>query len=693
MTCSRWPWLICSPGWPSVTGLPREPARHAECPECCRQRLQNAQCPPSLPTIQRLTLMDFRKDINGLRAIAVIAVLVFHFRPAWLPGGFAGVDVFFVISGYLITGIIVRGLRAGRFSLLTFYTSRARRIIPALGALCFVLLLAGWFYLLPLDYSALGTHVASSLGFMSNVVYWREAGYFTASAHEKWLLHTWSLSVEWQFYLLYPVALLTLSRFVALPNLRWWVLGSSVTGLMVCVLASSQWPEAAFYLLPTRAWELLLGGVACLFPFQLRALPQRMLEQVGLLLIVCSFFLLSVQDTWPGYLVLLPVLGTFAVIIAARNDSLLTGNPLSQWAGKLSYSIYLWHWPVVVWMNYAGWLGDTLDVLVGIGVALVLGLASWWLIERPTGTRQHHERRRLATLGTAIALVFIGGTVISATRGAMTTLRPISLSDKAHFIQEYVDLQHNLYEPYWLKCDAFSALTQRGQSGIDEACTHSQGVGGVFLWGDSHAQALSLGLRTLLAKNTPFYQVAAASCRPSLSNHEGRISATSKACDYSNSTALRGIERLRPEVVVIAQKDRHDKTDWHQIAVRLKGYGVKHIVLIGPLPLWNPSLPSVIANRHWGLTDAYISDPALDQSVMVLDQATRKLAVSAGIQFVSLIDKLCVADACRVRPENSTSLLQIDSGHLSAEGSLYVVRNYVLPQLGSKSRKQRGAEL
>ncbi|WP_346399814.1 acyltransferase family protein [Pseudomonas syringae] len=625
--------------------------------------------------------MDFRKDINGLRAIAVIAVLLFHFHPDWLPGGFAGVDVFFVISGYLITGIILRGLRSGKFRLATFYTSRARRIVPALAVLCFALLLLGWFSLLPLDYRALGTHVASSLGFVSNIVYWREAGYFTASAHEKWLLHTWSLSVEWQFYLLYPIALLMLSRFVALHNLRWWVLGASLTGFVACVSASSQWPEAAFYLLPTRAWELLAGGVACLFPLQLKALQQRVLEHIGLTLIVAGFFLLSVQDTWPGYLVLMPVLGTFAVIVAARNDSLLTCNPLAQWTGTRSYSLYLWHWPVVVWMNDAGLLGETRAVLVGIGMAVTLGLVSWWLIEQPASRPSSDQHSRRTTLGTLIALVFVCGALVSATGGVVSPLRPVSVSDKARFIQEYADRQHNLYEPYWLKCDAFSALTQRGQSAIDEACTRKQGAGGVFLWGDSHAQALSLGLRTLLTHSTPFYQVASASCRPALSDHQGRTSATSRACDYSNRTALQGIERLRPDIVVIAQKDGHDKTDWTQIAIRLKGLGVKHILLIGPVPQWNPSLPSVIANRHWGLSESHIRDPALDQSVMLVDQATRALAASAGIQFVSLIDKLCIADACRVRLEDNRSLLQIDSGHLSAEGSLYVVRNYVLPQL------------
>ncbi|KPX49774.1 Acyltransferase family protein [Pseudomonas syringae pv. helianthi] len=398
-------------------------------------------------------------------------------------------------------------------------------------------------------------------------------------------------------------------------------------------------------------------------------------------LIVAGFCLLSVQDTWPGHLVLMPVLGTFAVIAAARNDSLLTCNPLFQWTGKLSYSLYLWHWPVVVWMNYAGLLNETRTVLPGIGIAVILGLISSRLIEQSASANQPDPRRRFTTLGTLVVLVFMGGALVSATQGVVSPLRPISVSDRAHFIQEYVDRQHNLYEPYWLKCDAFSALTQRGQSGIDEACTRKQGPGGVFLWGDSHAQALSLGLRTLLTRNTPFYQVASASCLPGLSDHAGRTSATSKACDYSNRTAVQSIERLRPDIVVIAQKDGHDKTDWQRIATRLKGFGVKHIVLIGPVPSWNPSLPSVIVNRHWGLSESHIRDPALDQSVMLVDQATRTLAASAGIRFVSLIDKLCIADACLVRMEDSRSLLQIDSGHLSVEGSLYVVRNYVLPQL------------
>ncbi|WP_397450686.1 acyltransferase family protein [Pseudomonas sp. NA-150] len=624
--------------------------------------------------------MDFRKDINGLRAIAVIAVMLFHFNPAWLPGGYAGVDIFFVISGYLITGIIFRGLQKKTFSLIAFYTSRARRIIPALAAMCFVLLLFGWFYLLPLEYKELGKHIAGSLGFISNFVYWSEAGYFTAGAHEKWLLHTWSLSVEWQFYMIYPIVLLLLSKLIALRILRWLVLAGCVLGFGFCIYASFHFPEPAFYLLPARAWELLMGGVACLFPIRLKAAQQQLLEAVGIALMVLSFFVLSEKDVWPGYLALMPVMGTFWVVVATRQNSLLTNNPFSQWTGKLSYSLYLWHWPVVVFMSYAGYFNGSRNALLGMVVSFALAQVSYALIEK--SPEQKSQRRwKFATVSGLIVAVFASAAAVNATEGAVSSLRGISISDKARFVKDYADRQNNLYETYWLKCDAFSAITERGQSGIDPSCTHKQGEGGVFLWGDSHAQALSLGLRTLLPKETPFYQVASAGCKPSLTDDPGFKTPPRMACNYSNKTALEGIQAVRPDVVVIAQKDEHDKTHWDEIAARLKSYGVKNVVLMGPLPQWNPSLPSVIANRHWGATDSHITDAALDQRVMTTDRVIQASIDHNAVDFVSLIDKLCVADSCLVRLQGENSLLQIDSGHLSEKGSIYIVKNYVMPEI------------
>jgi len=324
--------------------------------------------------------MQFRNDINGLRAIAVIAVLLFHFNASWMPGGFAGVDVFFVISGFLMTGIIFRGIEQENFSLLKFYVARANRIIPALAALCLVLLVFGWFYLTPLDYKSLGKHVGSSIGFFSNIIYWGESGYFDASSHEKWLLHTWSLSVEWQFYIIYPLILVAMHKFMPLKTMKVTVLLGTVLGFIFCVIATYKWPNGAYYLLPTRAWEMMFGGIAYLYPINLKDKNKKLIEWFGLTLIVCSYFLISKDNYWPGYLSLWPVLGTYLILLAKREDSIITSNLVFQKIGAWSYSIYLWHWPVVVAIYFFS-LND-LFIFIGIILSIILGFLSNQYIEK-----------------------------------------------------------------------------------------------------------------------------------------------------------------------------------------------------------------------------------------------------------------------------------------------------------------------
>lgn len=315
--------------------------------------------------------MKFRKDINGLRAFAVIAVVLFHFNTSWMPGGFAGVDVFFVISGFLMTGIIFRGIEQQNFSILDFYIARANRIIPALALLCLALLVFGWFYLTPLEYRALGKHATSSVVFLSNFTYWTEAGYFDPASHEKWLLHTWSLSVEWQFYIIYPLILLALRKFVSIQTLKLLLVVGTVLGFMFCVIATYKSPSAAYYLLPTRAWEMMIGGVAYLYPFTLQENRKKLVEWTGLALVVGSYFFISADNPWPGYLAIFPVVGSFLIIQAQRNDSIITGNIIFQKLGAWSYSIYLWHWPIVVIIyifslpNYYIYLGIALSILLG----------------------------------------------------------------------------------------------------------------------------------------------------------------------------------------------------------------------------------------------------------------------------------------------------------------------------------------
>jgi peptidoglycan/LPS O-acetylase OafA/YrhL len=323
--------------------------------------------------------LQFRKDINGLRAIAVIAVVLFHFNPAWLPGGFAGVDVFFVISGYLMTGIIFRGLEQENFAILKFYVARANRIVPALAILCLVLLVFGWFVLIPTDYALLGKHVGSSLSFISNITYWGESGYFDSVAREKWLLHTWSLSAEWQFYIIYPIGLVVLRKVFSIDTLKKLVVIATVIAFLFSVWATFKMPVASYFLLPMRAWEMLLGGVACLYPLKVSVSKGKYIELLGLSIIVGSYALISKYTPWPGYMAIFPVLGSYLIIQAQQSNSYFTGNLIFQLIGKWSYSIYLWHWPIVVLLNYYqlsnGWL------YFGLAASIALGYISYKYIE------------------------------------------------------------------------------------------------------------------------------------------------------------------------------------------------------------------------------------------------------------------------------------------------------------------------
>jgi peptidoglycan/LPS O-acetylase OafA/YrhL len=356
--------------------------------------------------------MNFRKDINGLRALAVISVVIFHFNADWLPGGFAGVDVFFVISGFLMTGIIFRGIDKNNFSIIRFYIARANRIIPALALLCLILLIFGWLYLIPLDYGALGYHIVSSLSFTSNIIYWKEAGYFDVASHDKWLLHTWSLSVEWQFYIIYPLTLIALKRLTSIKNLKTIILVGAVVSFLFCIFATYRWPEASYFLLPTRAWEMMFGGIAYLYPISMDNAKKKAVERLGLALIIGSYFLISKDNYWPGYLALFPVFGAFLVISAERDDSLIIGNFFIQKIGAWSYSIYLWHWPLVVAIYYYSL--SSIFVFFGLFFSFFLGFLSYRYVE---GIRFELVFSRLVHIFKcipvyiALIVIFLGGVV------------------------------------------------------------------------------------------------------------------------------------------------------------------------------------------------------------------------------------------------------------------------------------------
>lgn len=324
--------------------------------------------------------MQFRKDINALRALALIGVLLYHFYPNFMPGGFSGVDVFFVISGYLMTGIILKGIENNQFKLINFYRARAKRIIPALVVVCFFSLVLGRLILPPTYFDTLGKHVYSSLVFISNVQYAKESGYFDIIATEKWLLHTWSLSVEWQFYLIYPVLLIILDRLMNRKNLEKTLLFLIVFLFISGCFLSIIEPEKSYFSFFARSWELLLGGIAYIYPLNIQKISNKTVQSMGIIFILCSYFLMNSLMSWPGYYALLPTLGAFLVLVSKSETGYMQENPLLQYIGTRSYSIYLWHWLILVIFLYLG-LDSLIELGFGIFLSLFLGHLSYQMIE------------------------------------------------------------------------------------------------------------------------------------------------------------------------------------------------------------------------------------------------------------------------------------------------------------------------
>lgn len=327
--------------------------------------------------------MTFRQDINGLRAIAVIAVVLFHFGITGFDGGFSGVDIFFVISGYLMTGIILSKIEKDRFNIIDFYLARAARIIPALAVLCVTLMVFAWYFLPPYEMQQFGKHIFGASTFTSNIIFMKDSGYFDSAADEKWLLHTWSLSVEWQFYILYPLAVIMLRKCFSFAVTRWILVLLAVSSYLLSAFFPKPLHDAGFYLLPTRAWEMLAGGLIYAFSLQATQKTKATTESLGFLIILGSVLFIDSSYSWPGSLAALPVLGAALMIISANEKSLLTNNPVSQYIGTISYSLYLWHWPIVVALNLFELKESAWGIGIGIAASFALASLSYYLVEQP----------------------------------------------------------------------------------------------------------------------------------------------------------------------------------------------------------------------------------------------------------------------------------------------------------------------
>lgn len=478
----------------------------------------------------------FRTDINGLRAVAVIAVVLFHFNPTWLPGGFAGVDVFFVISGFLMTSIIFRDLEQQQFNLFKFYVARANRIIPALGLVCLVLIIMGWFFLLPNEYEKLGKHVSASMWFGSNLSYLKEAGYFDTASHEKWLLHSWSLSVEWQFYMIYPIILMLLKRFFSFAALKKIVVFGFIASLAYSIYKTQSAPNAAYYLLSTRAWEMILGGLAFLYPLTLQDRQKKWLAITGLTLILASYVLIDSLTPWPGYLALFPVFGSYLIIVAQQHHSLLGNNLFLQRIGKWSYSIYLWHWPWVVFgllFEIPHWW------LYGLPLSVLCGYLSYRYIESykfPAG--QHwSEIWTLKPLWITILIAALGLS-IEKTQGLKWhySERILSVIDEAKNKNPYHCMQDE----------------ESQKQPIVECIIGNKDQIQAIVVGDSHADAITTAVSAVYdLKQNGILAMTRTSCPFVLNAKNNR---TNDTCYQENFSKLKQIQKYPSTPVVITAR-------------------------------------------------------------------------------------------------------------------------------------------
>ncbi|MGJ4964470.1 acyltransferase family protein [Bradyrhizobium sp. HKCCYLRH3061] len=640
----------------------------------------------------------YRPEIDGLRAVAVMSVVVFHAFPHALRGGFVGVDIFFVISGFLITSIIVADLANGSFRLRTFYARRVKRIFPALIVVLLAVLLLGCILLYTDEYKELGKQVAASAGFAANLLFWKEANYFDLAAETKPLLHLWSLGIEEQYYILWPLLLWLCwrTRKRALPYLVGLLL---VGSFLLNIRAMGTSPTEAFYSPLTRAWELFAGGLLAIAssPYTrplLGAVPDtghrspisNRLAASGIVLLAASLILISRNTPFPGWAALLPVAATCMLVGAGPSSWVarrILSHPVLVGIGLISYPLYLWHWPLLVLTR--AWMGEAGSAPLRCGVvALSAGLAwiTYRFLERPIRFGQS-PLRSLPLLGGALAtLAGIGA--LAMTYG--WTFQPGDLNSYAAYFDSFrtgvSPAREELVEINQNQCNFYnfeSALPTRvPRDGISPDCYTSHSRRTVLLWGDSHSAHLFYGLRKTLPADTSLLLVYASGCRP---HPIDLAKLTTDYCEMSNSFALSTIKNVVPDVVVISFNNSFDTEYLREASREIKRIGVKRVIVLGLAPHWEPFLFKVVMQHYWQFTPARIATH-LDQHALGIDKAFRnELQADEPFEYQSLHDFFCNREGCLIYLDRNRreGLVSFDNAHLRPLASLYLAEHLLTP--------------
>lgn len=629
--------------------------------------------------------MNYRREVDGLRALAVVPVILFHAGFEVFSGGFVGVDVFFVISGYLITTIILAELDQGKFSIINFYERRARRILPALFLVMFACLPFAWLWLLPSEMKGFAESLVAVPLFVSNILFWRESGYFDADAELKPLLHMWSLAVEEQYYVIFPLFLMLTWRFGKRSILIF------LTIFALASLGGAHWgskvnQSAAFYLLPTRGWELLIGAfVAFHLSARIRTKPSRTVQEfgsvAGLSLLLYSVFVFDKSTPFPSLYTLIPTIGTALIILCASQVTSvgrILGLKVFVGLGLISYSAYLWHQPLFAFARHKGLAEfDQAEFILLVLLSFLLAWATWYFIEKPFRNKALIGRNRIFLFGVAGSLFFVSfgflGHLKNGNMGQLDAEQEKFLASFDNDLPAWKYFTKNeIPEKFRFECDFYNIEKYRSGNAtnaplesISTNCftTNKDKDKLIFVWGDSHAQHLYYGLSKVISTDYDVLQVASSGCSAKIVTVKSNID----YCKHSNWFALNKIQELKPKFVIIGQNIQHNAEEMRKISVALLGIGVGNIIFTGPSPHWTPNLPNIIAYKFLPDTPqrTFIG---VRKDILESDRKIKsEFSSSSNVFYLSLIDYFCNDEGCLVYYGNDVSdgITTWDYGHLT----------------------------
>jgi peptidoglycan/LPS O-acetylase OafA/YrhL len=642
--------------------------------------------------------LRYRPEIDGLRAVAIIPAVFYH---AGFGVGFASIDVFFVISGYLITTIILKDLVEDKFSLLYFYERRVRRILPAMFFVMLVSLPFAWFYLMPVDFRQFSTSVVGVATFTSNLVFLRQSGYFEPEVALKPLMAFWSLAVEEQYYIIFPILLILIWRFA-----KRLILPSLVI-LFFLSLGYAEWaahnrPGAAYYILQTRGWELLAGAFAAIYLMKRDVKPvadsiDQTFSVIGLLLILYSLLLFDKEMTWPGLYALIPTGGTILIILFATNGTLVKwflSNRLFVGIGLISYSVYLWHQPIFAFYRHA-MLGQTSTpvYLLLILLSYLLAIVSYRYIETPIRKRNGIVSQKgvfFIALAACISFVAVGSYAPALAKAyALSTKQKEYLYFFTNSRPEMLYMEREGLNKHWrhdcnfydfnayhigqtteIPVDALAAdCIQR-----DPSKAHS-----VLLWGDSHVQMLRYGLDQNMPSEWQILQIGTSGCPPEIGYSDSAIN----FCERSNWTAWNTLRETHPDVVIIARNKGHNIQSMSDMADQLLGAGIGRVIFTGPAPHWFYGLPAIITRRFINDTPKYTWLGIMDDFIVLDKQLAEDAKGHSNFEYMSLINYFCNDDGCLtyVGDDRKRGITTFDYAHLTLPASDYFARDALVDKV------------